>query len=184
MVPRPLTFDAEERRPSEDEVAAFESRLGAALPSEYREFLLECNGGRPVDDLCVETPAAEALGGIVVDHFYSLGKGEDDVYDLDWNRRMEGPPSAFLPIADDPAGNLLALALVGADAGSVYFWDHETDELTRVATSFSALLDELTACADELPPHQVLSVQVDPDFWRELQERGEAPRDVPPPGSS
>ena len=126
----------------------FEDRIGSPLPPDYRRFLLEHNGGRPETEFWVDPP------GVSIDNFFSLGKrGLDSVYDLEWNRRTLGLSSAYLPIATDAGGNALALCLIGDDAGAVYFWDHESDELTWVAPTFSGLLEEQGA-ALEAPAHE------------------------------
>lgn len=36
-------------------------------------------------------------------------------------------PAGFLPIARDPGGNLICLALEGENANKVFFWDHENE---------------------------------------------------------
>ena len=80
-------------------------------------------------------------------------------------RRFDGEPAiraaGFTPIAEDECGN----AFVEAPDRSIHFWDHETDEVTRLAPDF----DSFIAGCDkqkpiELDPSQVKSVWIDPEF--------------------
>jgi hypothetical protein len=76
-------------------------------------------------------------------------------------------------IADDDSGNSF---VIGND-GAVSFWDHETDEVTRLADSvpeFAAACEEPEPV--ELKPGQVKSVWIDPAFAKSLG------RNVPPDG--
>lgn len=62
-------------------------------------------------------------------------------------------PETLLPIGHDSLGNLICLGVVGDDAGTVYFWDHEAeadedepptwDNLSVIQPSFSAFLKSL-----------------------------------------
>jgi hypothetical protein len=62
-------------------------------------------------------------------------------------------PVNTLPIAVDPGGNLVLIAVSGPETGKVYFWDHEVEGLEEdsashrhlhlVAESFSEFLAKL-----------------------------------------
>lgn len=64
-------------------------------------------------------------------------------------------------LAEDECGNYFTQA----EDGAVCFWDHETDELVRLAASVPEFISH---CADpqpvELDPKMVISVWVDPKF--------------------
>jgi hypothetical protein len=122
---------------------AFEARIGAALPEDYRAFVLAHNGGCPVPcDFLISAAEGESS----LHHTYGLHDGPaylrlDDALD------SYGPqlPEGLLPIADDPGGNAICLGLVGAARGRVYFWDHETGseppswgDVIEMAPSFTA----------------------------------------------
>jgi len=84
-------------------------------------------------------------------------------------RRMTGKPTppfvGYTPFAEDECGN----AFVEANDSSISFWDHETDDLTRLAPdwkSFVANCQEPTQV--DLDPAQVKSAWIDPEFAKEL----------------
>ena len=137
---------------SDREIAAFERRLDARLPHEYRTFLQECNGGIP--DACYFSAVHERL---LVQSFNRLAPGRrDDIETI--ARSYEGRiPSSFLPFAVDPQGSLFLISLREGTRGRVYFWDQErepespTDELAsftnvyEIAPTFGEFLGALYA---------------------------------------
>ena len=72
---------------------------------------------------------------------------------------------SFDILAEDSCGNCFTTAKNGA----VWFWDHETDDLTELASSVS---DLVAHCADlkpvEFDPKQVKSAWIDPAFAKSL----------------
>jgi len=120
------------------EIAAFERRLGARLPYDYRTFLYEYNGGIP--DACYFSALHERL---LVQSFSRLAPGRsDDIETI--ARSFEGRiPSSFLPIALDPQGSLFLLSLREGTRGRVYFWDQEREpeEPTDELASFSNIYE-------------------------------------------
>jgi hypothetical protein len=68
-------------------------------------------------------------------------------------------------VAEDECGNYFTKTQDGA----LWFWDHETDELVRLAGSISEFISH---CADpkpvELSPDRVKSVWIDPKFAKSL----------------
>jgi hypothetical protein len=73
--------------------------------------------------------------------------------------------TVWLVLAEDEAGN----AFLADPNGRIAFWDHETDDLVELASSFQAFAD---GCSEpspvELDPKQVKSVWIDPAFAKEL----------------
>ena len=69
--------------------------------------------------------------------------------------------SSFDVLAEDGCGNYFTTM----EGGEVWFWDHETDELVRLAGSLSEFVSH---CTDpqpvELHPNQVKSVWIKPAF--------------------
>jgi len=122
---------------SDREIAAFERRLDARLPHDYRVFLREFNGGIP--DACYFSALHDRL---LVQSFSRLAPGRRD--DLETiTRSFEGRiPSSFLPIALDPQGSMFLLSLREGTRGRVYFWDQErepedpTDELASFSNVY------------------------------------------------
>ncbi|MDX2412617.1 MAG: SMI1/KNR4 family protein [Woeseiaceae bacterium] len=80
--------------------------------------------------------------------------------------QIEHPVSAMglEHLADDESGNAFASK---AD-GSIVFWDHETDGITKLASNW----DDFVACCSaprpvELDEEDVLSAWVDPEFAKD-----------------
>ena len=63
-------------------------------------------------------------------------------------------PEELVPIAHDPGGNQICIAVAGPKTGAVYFWDHEEeadddetpgyDNVYLIANSFNEFLNSLT----------------------------------------
>jgi SMI1 / KNR4 family (SUKH-1) len=94
-----------------------QTQLGAVLPSAYRGFLLRHNGGRP-SDAAFDVPR---FGRSLVNDFLAVDAG-DHCDLMAMRQRVDHflPPS-LLPVADDPAGNLVCLSLAGAAVQRVFF---------------------------------------------------------------
>lgn len=135
---------------SEEDIGSVERQLGLKLPTHYRDFLMQYNGGRP-------TPRAYPIEGLannpfgVVQVFFGFDLDEE-TSNLTWIYEcFQGRISAnLLPIACDDGGNLICLSLWGDDAGAVVYWDHENessepsyDNVCRIAGSFHEFLDGL-----------------------------------------
>lgn len=126
------------------DVLGLESHFNLSLPSDYVQFLLDYNGGRPepnyliIPDLGVEVVLGDFLG-IGVEH-YDLTKLI--------HKMMDDMPKAHLPIGFDPGGNVY---FIDSTNGEVFYWDagrhfaESTDEENayKVADSFTDLLNSL-----------------------------------------
>jgi hypothetical protein len=134
----------------EEHLAELEQDLRIKLPTDYRQFLLAHNGGRPtpfvfdvnVDGLVIHIP---------IDRFLGIRQG--DLYSFsrvleDYKGRL---PSNLLPIACEALG-LECISINGEDYGKIYFWD-QSFEVTEgepdysnvylIAHNFSEFLDML-----------------------------------------
>jgi len=138
---------------NEAQLAAAERDLGIKFPPEYRRFLAVWNGGRPQQDLFIYEGHGHKESSII-DWFLGIHNGENNNLRL-YVRWYSGRiPGNLLPIAHDPGGNLICIAVSGSDLGAVYFWDHEeespegqppsTDNVYLIAPSFDAFLASLT----------------------------------------
>lgn len=137
---------------SKQAIADAEKKLGVKLPEMYREFLLTHNGGKPQASVFKYEEEGKSNRSMV-DFFLCLKQG--DVYDLIENtKRLKGRiPVELLPIAIDPFGNMVCLAVSGDKTGSVFFWDHEEEvgddevpgyaNVYLIAKTFKEFLDGL-----------------------------------------
>jgi hypothetical protein len=125
--------------------------IGDRLPDPYRRFLLTHNGGTPDPAGFVYADESGPYTDSEVARFMGIG---DTNYDLEeWSEIYRGRmPEELLPIAVDPGGNVICLAIAGANRGAVYFWDHEAESdpptwsnVHRLADSFDAFLANLQA---------------------------------------
>jgi SMI1 / KNR4 family (SUKH-1) len=130
-----LAMDMKQPPVTADEHAAFtaaltefETAIGAALPTDYREFLGQCNGGYIGGALWYKGPTPEGiaadagvhhLGGFRTEWHFSLPEHRE-CYD----GRI---PAELVWIMDDPFGNAICLGLSGTRRGCMYFWDHERE---------------------------------------------------------
>ena len=136
---------------TERDVAKFEKKNKLRLPAAYRGFLLRQNGGAPRPDRIAVPGWSGGFTGLNV--FFALNAEEGDDLQENLDDYEDRIPEGFLPIADDPGGNLFLLALDGEHEGRIFLWDHE-DELDddgeskqdmsnmyEVATSIDDLLE-------------------------------------------
>jgi ankyrin repeat protein len=149
-VPMPGTVIRDSQRfgpASEDDIRAFERQYSMTLPSDYRAFLLEHNGGRPEPSTFDIVNNASA-----VHYLYGLHAGPNwaslpDTVDA-FRDRM---PAELLPIGADPLGNQICLAVASDHEPKVFFWVHEQEPETQpsyenctpIGDSFSTFLLEL-----------------------------------------
>jgi hypothetical protein len=130
-----------------EEISDFEKVNDIVLPSDYKNFMLEYNGGQPVPDNNIHPPTVvRYLLGMNNESFsISLYKHIDT-----YKNRL---PLSTFPIATDPLGNLFIMSLHPEGHGHIYFWDHEqepivqdghyTDNCSFVAYSFDEFLRNL-----------------------------------------
>jgi hypothetical protein len=141
---------------SSQRIADIEKRLGVNLPSDYRAFMLEHNGGvpHPADFTFADEIGPYTDGSVV--EFYSIQEDEAERGLLTAYRMFcSGDPRMprdVIPIASELVGNQICLCVTGQRAGYVYFWDHENecegeptyDNMHLLARSFTEFLARLT----------------------------------------
>jgi hypothetical protein len=135
----------------EARVVALETRLGTRLPEEYRQFLLDFNGGRPSPACFKLALRAGPYTDSMVDWFLSVHVADKSNIDtvLGWLENRK--PPVLLPIAIDPGGNIVMLGIKGDVRGKVYFWhqdyepgnDHDWSNIDLIADSFDAFMSGL-----------------------------------------
>lgn len=122
------------------QIAEFEAAEGIKLPVDFRTFLKEHNGGRPIPDAFTIGPDNATL----LDTFFQLGLGEDEPCDLQTmcDRYHGRIPADFIPVGADAGGNVVLLAVHGEAYGRVYFLDQMNPRPAfEIAPSFQAFLE-------------------------------------------
>jgi hypothetical protein len=138
------------------QIRAFEQSYGHPLPDDYRQFLLDVNGGG------LDVANCEFAHGVVNRLFSLDDTDDDDSRDLatraNWSRpRLPSPDLLF--IGHDDGSNRLLLALVGEHRGEVWFmltgddarpddanprvaW-HDRRDMRKLADSFEQFMRSL-----------------------------------------
>jgi len=69
------------------------------------------------------------------------------------------------PVLSDGYGNFVTVSR----KGEILFWDHETDEVVTIATSWNEFRGGCTEPEEvELRPGQLISAWIDPEFAKEM----------------
>lgn len=109
--------------PDPTRLVAFEDKVGARLPSDYRQFLLASNGGDLTPEEIIFPGQTEPFT-VLRSPTFGLHDGDsslDKVYD----NCEDAIPAEVFAFAEDYGGNLLCLGIHGEHIGHVFFWDHE-----------------------------------------------------------
>jgi len=131
-----------------------EQNSGVELPREYRQFLLEHNGGVPEPRWFV-VPGDEEFDGEAAERpfacFFALHHRpwNDDTPEgalgfplqAAW-RDFEGAMlmSNVVPIGKDESGSYICIAHHGPERGQVLYFDHDYDTLRPLAVDFPSFL--------------------------------------------
>lgn len=126
----------------------FEMKLGQKLPDDYRNFLLEYNGGDPEPNMVGIPETRKQCSVACIFGLYNFKKDHDLAAKR--KRLANRLPEKVIPIAEADGDNFICLSLDSPDFGAVYLWDHElaTDppsrenlfELAPAFTDFLAVL--------------------------------------------
>lgn len=106
-----------------EQIEQFEIKSEIKLPEKYKAFLLQWNGGYTEPSLF---KISEEQGTSVVNVLNGIGDMYDNlekVIDL-YEGRL---PKGFIPIGDDPGGNVICLGTKEPYCEAIYFWDHEQE---------------------------------------------------------
>ena len=144
-----------ERKLVEEDIIDLERKLGHKIPADYKQFLLDYNGGAPKPD-CHDVQGTEhtMIGDFIgIRSFYSIGGPENEseyiksceetgglvkytkegwikvkeCYSIESNCSVyhRRMPENFLPIGCDEGDNQVCISLYGKDEGTIWYWDHE-----------------------------------------------------------
>jgi hypothetical protein len=128
----------------------FEGQIGIKLPSSYRIFLLNYNGGIPDPyTFPIEDFPLNPYGSLQI--LYSL-RSPHSYSDLllnfkTYQRRL---PIRNLPIGNTDSGDVISLTILGGVDGAVMLWDHENesfppsyDNMYFIARNFDEFLNSI-----------------------------------------
>ncbi len=150
------------RGPAVDEaaIARFEATIGARLPDDYRAYLAEVNGGRPVK---ARRAFVIGRGRSVINCLHSLDH-PDDLFDLGEANEIlrDALPPELIAIGADDGGATVCLCVKGEHAGEVWYRDtidprsdganprvlwHDRRDMTKLADTFRAFMAALEPVA-------------------------------------
>lgn len=114
------------RRATSRQIQELEKKVGSELPGEFKNFLVDCNGGRPNPDY-VRIPGMAGIESVGVGSLFHLqpSKPQGDELTFEFDRTREMLPSGHLPIAG--SSDMFTLSLTPRTFGAVYWWFHETE---------------------------------------------------------
>ncbi|MEK4077564.1 SMI1/KNR4 family protein [Paenibacillus sp. FSL R5-0486] len=128
-------------------IEEFEAKYDVVLPVQYRDFLLEYNGGNvkpnvfKISDDEGET-ALNTLYGLDINESYDeLSSVFDSLYGE--------IPNEFISIGDDSGGNQICLGTSEEYAGKIYIFLHDIEPTEKISNmflisdSFDSFLDSL-----------------------------------------
>lgn len=141
-------------RITETELQCLEQQLKVELPSEYKDFLVRYNGGRPVPSGFPVEGHPEKI--LPIQLFFGMGRSFESSC-LTWNyTESRGRiPEELFPIGRSDTGDWICLCVAEEKRGQVFFWgmleemDRPTwDNVYWVAdkfTNFLKILQDLVA---------------------------------------
>jgi len=130
--------------PAEKDFQAFESLIGSPLPADYRTFLAKYGviGFPEPVTFSYSATAKNKAGRSLVSVFYGFDpKGQCSLQTVRgrYNARLR---PEYVPVAEDPGGNILVLQVRGPQTGrvGVYLHDRQGDDLAEIGTENLALV--------------------------------------------
>jgi len=115
-----------------------EKKLNLKIPSQYKKFLLEVNGGVPDKSISYTKVSKETYDrsgnvetlygqGYSIMVFYSVNGALYDFFEDGYHIFSDRIPSGFIPIAMADGGDIVIMGTSGAHNGKVYGWSHDEE---------------------------------------------------------
>jgi hypothetical protein len=143
----PVTFTDTYGSISDETILAFERQSGLALPQDYKDFLLQWNGGRPSQTI-FNVPKWDGKGSAL--HFlFGIHSGKHNNLARWFDELRDRLPDGFLAIGVDMGANFVCLGTSGEFAGEVWYWDSSNryalcdGTMFKVANRLEAFLNQL-----------------------------------------
>jgi len=134
---------------TEDNITEFEGIIGFRLPNDYREFLLNYNGGIP--QIRNSTFWVESLKeNIPLDVLLGLDVNKLDLFERNAEYKTDLLPNCII-IGDDPGSGMIVL-MQSVEIQGIYYWDHSyffsqssaNSNVYRIADNFTQFINMLT----------------------------------------
>lgn len=124
-------------KPLKDEqnINKFEEKIGYQLANDYKEFIKNFNGARPVKSEYTDSEGKE----YELKTFLSFNEDDkENVFKVnEWlDEELIGN---YYAIASNPEGNYLVID----KENKIYLWNHESGAITTVANSFTNFIQNL-----------------------------------------
>lgn len=136
-------------------LSKIEKKLSMRFPEDYKSFIIDTNGGIPEKDMLYDfyDEVTETKNTSIIRRFYSVCD-ENSEYNLEriFNTMYKEQiiEKDMLPIADDPLGNPLCISLKQSEYGTVYYLNHEFENVetgflmkSKIADNFSDFIKSL-----------------------------------------
>lgn len=136
------------------EINTFEYTQNIILPEDYKNFLIEFNGGKPVVRR-FETIDGKHTSSLML--LFPITKNSEPNLISMYNEfnREQIIPSNLLAIGNDPIDNIICISTSGNDVGCVYYWSVDMEEfdeedfqpsykyMSLIANSFTEFMGNL-----------------------------------------
>ena len=123
---------------SEERIRTLERDIGMSFPSDYKSFIAERDGARPVPNAVLLPDGGE----IIMERLLRMEAGGKDSL-ASGAEALKKRGQRLVPFGSDPFGNLFCFRYLNNEVMAVVFWNHETNSSTVVCNTFSELLESL-----------------------------------------
>jgi len=141
---------------NQDDILVLNRKLISPVPDEYRDFLIQNNGGEPKESTLTFDAKKLGINGEELGYFYGIDTESENIIDTIDNLSHVLPKN-LIPIVDTPGGNYFLLSVNPNTYGKIYYKDHEVEDsfdfddskndlpesMVLVANLFSEFIDKL-----------------------------------------
>lgn len=130
-----------------EQIEQFEADHDVILPEKYKRFLLQWNGGYPEPSVF---KISDEQGASVLHVLNGIGDMYDNLEKV-MGIYEDRFPAGFIPIGDDPGGNVICIGTKEPYYEKIYFWDHEEEsDEPDDRTNMYVLADDIYEFLDQL----------------------------------
>ena len=134
-----ITLKLQEEKITLEYLNSFENTYNFNIPNSYKEFLVENNGGIPVEKIFWDGEIE-----CYVPHFYSLKNGEYPIEEIIKElHREDALPTYFFPFASTGGAGSYAFSMKNEDFGAVYVFHFDGSEPLKLTDSFEDFINAM-----------------------------------------